>query len=308
VESAPPLTSAALLRFRGIVNGPRESLAIRCEGLTRYHGRTPGIVDLDLSVPRGEVFGFLGPNGAGKTTTIRLLLDLLRPDAGSAVVLGEEVRDGGSRLRSRIGYLPGDLALIPGATGRHTLDFFSRLQGRAPVRRAEVLSALGFPETALRRRTRTYSTGMRQMIGITIALQHDPELLILDEPTTGLDPIVRGAFLDLVRAARGRGVTTFLSSHVLDEVDRVADRVGLVAQAKLRLVDTMADLRRTWPRQVRVRLRDGTEQDFESSAPIPELLEDLRRLDPLDVQVGHAGLEAVFHAIVKQSGGAGAAP
>src|SRR5688500_13369881 len=96
------------------VSGPRESLAIRCEGLTRYHGGTPGIVDLDLSVPRGEVFGFLGPNGAGKTTTIRLLLDLLRPDSGSAVVLGEEVRAGGSRLRSRIGYLPGDLALIPG--------------------------------------------------------------------------------------------------------------------------------------------------------------------------------------------------
>src|SRR5207247_624173 len=150
-------------------------------------------------------------------------------------------------------------------TGREILDLFARLLGRAPVRRAEILGALGFPEEALGRRARTYSTGMRQMIGIALAFQHDPEVLILDEPTTGLDPLVRSAFLDLVRGARSRGATVFLSSHVLDEVDKVADRIGLIARAKLRLVDTVDDLRKSWPRRVRVRLRDGSTREFETA-------------------------------------------
>ena len=208
-------------------------------------------MDLDLSVPRGEVFGFLGPNGAGKTTTIRLLLDLLRPDRGRAVVLGEEVRKGGAALRARIGLPAGrPRSLSARHRGRDPRFLLAACRGGRPVRRDEVLAALGFPAAALARAgPKTYSTGMRQMIGITIAFQHDPELLILDEPTTGLDPLVRGAFLDLLRAARARGATVFLSSHVLDEVDRVADRVGLIANAKLRLVEGVAELRRRWPRQ-----------------------------------------------------------
>jgi ABC-2 type transport system ATP-binding protein len=277
-----------------------EDLAIRCEALTRYHGATPGVVDLDLEVPRGEVFGFLGPNGAGKTTTIRLLLDLLRPDRGRAVVLGREVRDGGSDLRSRIGYLPGELVLFPRASGTRVLDLFSKLQGRPPVDRDAVLGRLGFPAAALARKTRTYSTGMRQMIGIAIAFQHAPDLLVLDEPTTGLDPIVRGAFLDLVGDARARGATVFLSSHVLDEVDRVADRVALIAEARLAMVATVDDLRRRWPRQVRVRARDGTERSFESEGAIGPLLDELRSLDPVDVEIRRAGLDDVFRAIVSK--------
>ena len=270
-----------------------DSLAIRCEGLTRYHGATPGIVDLDLSVPRGEVFGFLGPNGAGKTTTIRLLLDLLRPDsrARSRPRRGGPGRGrGAARARSATSRVTSPCS--PGRPGRQSLDFFAKLQRRPPVRRAEVLGALGFPESALRRRTRTYSTGMRQMIGIAIAFQHDPELLILDEPTTGLDPIVRSAFLDLVRGARESGATVFLSSHVLDEVDRVADRVGLIAGAKLRLVESMSRLRAaSGPVASACASRTGPSASSRSGAPIPELLDELRRLDPADVEVGHAGLD-----------------
>jgi ABC-2 type transport system ATP-binding protein len=278
-----------------------EDLAIRCEGLTRYHGATPGVVDLDLAVPRGEVFGFLGPNGSGKTTTIRLLLDLLRPDRGRAIVLGHEVREGGPGLRARIGYLPGDLALFPRATGRQALDLFARLQGRPPDLRETVLAALGFPATALDRKVRTYSTGMRQMIGIAIAFQHAPELLVLDEPTTGLDPMVRDAFLDLVRAARGRGATVFLSSHVLDEVDRVADRVGLIAGARLRIVESVTDLSRKWPRRVWVRLKDGTEREFDANGDVPTLLEEIRALDPVEFEVRRAGLDHVFREVVSES-------
>jgi ABC-2 type transport system ATP-binding protein len=276
-------------------------LAIQCEGLTRFHGGTPGVVDLDLRVPRGAVFGFLGPNGAGKTTTIRLLLDLLRPDRGVVRVLGEEVRGGGAGLRARIGYLPGDLALLPRATGLQVLEFFASLQGRRPVARDGVLEALGFPLPALGRRTRTYSTGMRQMIGIAIAFQHAPELLILDEPTTGLDPLVREAFLGLVRSARSRGATVFLSSHVLDEVDRVADRVGLIAGARLRIEESVDELRRTWPRQVWVRFKDGSERTFESDAGVAPLLDEIRALDPADLEVRRAGLDQVFRKAVSES-------
>jgi ABC-2 type transport system ATP-binding protein len=277
-------------------------VAIRCEGLTRFHGATPGVVDLDLEVPRGVVFGFLGPNGSGKTTMIRLLLDLLRPDRGRAAVLGKEVRAGGAALRARIGYLPGDLGLPARATGLQVLDLFARLQGRPPAHRAEVLGALGFPEAALLRRTRTYSTGMRQMIGIATAFQHGPELLVLDEPTTGLDPLVRDAFLGLVDRARARGATVFLSSHVLDEVDRVADRVGLIAGARLRIEEDVGALRRSWPRRVWMRLRDGTVREFESAGPIGPLLDELRALDPAELEIRRAGLDQVFRTIVRESG------
>jgi len=275
--------------------------AIECRGLTLYHGKTPGVVDLDLVVERGEVFGFLGPNGAGKTTTLRLLLDLLRPDRGSARVLGEEVRAGGARLRRRIGYLPGDLALFPWATGAETLELFARLQDRPPARRDETLERLGFPRPALDRAVRTYSTGMRQAIGIALAFQHDPEVLVLDEPTTGLDPMVRESFLDLVRDARARGATVLLSSHVLSEVDRVADRVGLIARSRLRLVEEVEALRRRWPRRVTVRLRDGSQRVFEEAGEMGALLDRLRALDPVDVEIAPASLEEVFRAVVAEA-------
>src|SRR5262249_36239058 len=155
---------------------------------------------------------------------------------------------------------------------------------------------LGFPEEALDRQTRTYSTGMRQMIGITLAFQHEPEMLILDEPTTGLDPIVRAAFLDIVRDVRARGATVCLSTHVLDEVDRVADRIGLVAHAKRRMVERVEDLRRTWPRHIRVQLKDGTTKQFETHDVTGGMLDEIRALDPVDVEIAKAGLDDVFRA------------
>jgi ABC-2 type transport system ATP-binding protein len=270
--------------------------AIECRGLTRRFGDVPGILDLDLLVPAGEVFGFLGPNGSGKSTTIRLLLDLLRPDAGEARLLGHEVRAEGPELRARLGFLPGDLALYPGMTGSATLEFFARLVRRAPVLRAEVLATLGFPMDALRRRIRTYSTGMRQMIGIAIAFQHDPELLILDEPTTGLDPLVRNAFLDLVKQRRGAGRTVFLSSHVLDEIERVADRVALLRKARLVLTETVDTLRRTRPRSVVCRYEDGRESSFTHAGPVAALLDGLDRQGLVDLEILPPTLDEVFRS------------
>ncbi|MEZ6197304.1 MAG: ABC transporter ATP-binding protein [Planctomycetota bacterium] len=247
------------------------TLAIEVRGLEVRYGSHVAVSGLDLEVRAGEVFGFLGPNGAGKTTTIRALLDLLRPDRGRVEVLGEPVRGAGGRLRERLGFLPGDLALFPSLRGSETLDFFARLYRRPPRRRDEVLDALGFPREALRRRIRTYSTGMRQMIGITVAMQHDPDLLVLDEPTTGLDPRARG-LLELLRVRADEGRTVLFSSHVLAEVERSADRLGLVKGGRVHLTEEVASLRERLPKRVRVRRRDGSEEQFLHEGELAPLL------------------------------------
>jgi len=280
--------------------------AIETEGLTFRYAGGVGVSGVDLEVERGEIFGFLGPNGAGKTTTIRMLLDLLRPQRGTVRVLGVDVRAGGGELRRRIGFLPGDLALPVGLSGAQALDLFAELARRPAVRREEVLDRVGFPRHALARKVKSYSTGMRQMIGLACALQHEPELLILDEPTTGLDPLVRDAVLGLLRDARGRGQTVFLSSHVLDEVERLCDRVGVIHAGRLHRVARVAELRLASRRHVTLGFADGRIERFTSDEPAPALLERLRALDHelRSVEIRAAALDEIFRDIV---GGAGAA-
>ena len=215
--------------------------AIETRGLTKYYGEAAGIVDLDLSVKVGEVFGFIGPNGAGKTTTIRLLLNLLQPTRGSGTVFGMDMTAASVTIRSRVGYLPGDLALYPSMTGREFLLYFSRLRGvdtaAATTRLAERF------ELDLDRRIKEYSKGNRQKVGLVNAFMHEPELLILDEPTGGLDPLMQQEFATLLGEVRGEGRTVFLSSHYLPEVQRIADRVGIVRQGHLIAVDTLDGFR-----------------------------------------------------------------
>jgi ABC-2 type transport system ATP-binding protein len=280
------------------VSGSARVRPVRTEGLCASFAPGRGVFDLELSIEPGEVFGFLGPNGAGKTTTIRLLLDLLRPDSGRAMLFGTEVREGGGTLRARTGFLPGDLRLFQEVEGARLLDLLAALAGVEPRRREEVLDALHFPVPALRRRIKSYSTGMRQMIGLAAAMQHDPELLILDEPTTGLDPLARAAFIDLVRAARGRGRTVFLSSHVLDEVEQCADRVGFIAGGRLLLVETVESLLRDRPRTVLLRLADGRREEFLHSGPVAELWPRLMVPGVVDLEIRAASLEEVFRTVV----------
>jgi len=215
--------------------------AIETRGLTKYYGEAAGIVDLDLAVEVGEVFGFIGPNGAGKTTTIRLLLNFLQPTRGSGTVFGMDMMADSVAIRSRVGYLPGDLALYPSMTGREFLLYFSRLRGvdtaAATTRLAERF------ELDLDRRIKEYSKGNRQKVGVVNAFMHEPELLVLDEPTAGLDPLMQQEFGELLTEVRGEGRTVFLSSHYLPEVERVADRVGIVRQGHLIDVDTLAGFR-----------------------------------------------------------------
>ncbi|MXY75502.1 MAG: ABC transporter ATP-binding protein [Acidimicrobiia bacterium] len=217
------------------------SEAIETRGLTKYYGDAAGIVDLDLAVEVGEVFGFIGPNGAGKTTTIRLLLNFLQPTRGSGTVFGMDITADSVAIRSRVGYLPGDLALYPSMTGREFLLYFSRLRG-VDTAAATTLLADRF-ELDLDRRIKEYSKGNRQKVGLVNAFMHEPELLILDEPTGGLDPLMQQEFATLLGEVRAEGRTVFLSSHYLPEVERMADRVGIIRQGHLIAVDTLDGFR-----------------------------------------------------------------
>ena len=214
---------------------------IRLEGLTKSYGRSRGVVGLDLEVFPGEVFGYLGPNGAGKTTTIRLLLDLIRPTSGRALVLGRDPRDGGPALRVRLGYLGGDPALYPKMTGRQLLGYLGHLRGLDGSGSAEALAErldldLGRPIGDL-------SRGNRQKVALVQAFMHHPQVLVLDEPTSGLDPLMQREFYRLVAEARAEGRTVFLSSHVLGEVERIADRVGIVREGRLVVVEGLEALK-----------------------------------------------------------------
>jgi len=229
---------------------PPEPAALATDGLTKRFGAVRALEDLSLRVEQGEVFGFLGPNGAGKTTTIRLLLGLLAPSGGRATILGEAVTLGGAAWRSAVGYLPGDVAFWPQISGQRTLDFLASLSRREPVERAALLDRLGLDALTLRRAVRTYSDGMRQKLGIVQALQCRPRLVLLDEPTKGLDPLVQQAFYEVVADLRRRGTTVFVSSHVLSEAQRLCDRVAMLRAGRLVFAGDVADLRRAERRRV----------------------------------------------------------
>ncbi len=234
--------------------------AIDTEHLTKYYGASRGIVDLDLDVEAGEVFGFLGPNGAGKTTTIRLLLDLIRPTSGSAAVLGLDARRDSVAIRRRVGYLPGEYALYPKLTGAETLRYFANLRGGVDWSHVEALAArLDFD---LGRRAGDLSTGNKRKLGLIQAFMHRPELVILDEPTSGLDPLVQREFYAMVEEARAAGQTIFLSSHVLPEVQRVCDRVGFVREGRLVAVEDVAALGAKAVHRVEI--------EFAGQAPVEE--------------------------------------
>jgi ABC-2 type transport system ATP-binding protein len=225
------------------------------DGLGKRYGRTVvALEDLTIDVRPGEIFGFLGPNGAGKSTTIRLLLGFLHPTAGQATVLGLDTERESVEIRARVGYLPGGIALYDSLSGDDLLDYLADLYGRPAPSRADLLDRFEFSARDLRRPVRDYSRGMRQKIGIVQALQHDPELAILDEPTEGLDPLMQRAFYGILEDLRARGRTIFISSHVLSEVERVCDRVAIIRQGRLATLQDVGALLARRKRNVEMRL------------------------------------------------------
>jgi ABC-2 type transport system ATP-binding protein len=288
-----------------------ETAAIETEGLTKRYGRHRGIEDVTFSVRPGEVFGFLGPNGAGKTTTIRTLLDLTHPSAGTARLLGLDSRRESVAIRARVGNLPGDFGFGRETPGRQALHLLARLRGIDGIGRAEEL-AMRF-RADLDRPLGQLSRGNRQKVGLILATFHRPELLILDEPTSGLDPLMQEEFLALVAEERDRGAAVFLSSHELDEVQRVCDRVGIVRGGRLIAVERMADLlgkaRRRFTAELadpagaeRLRSLPGVEDleiaggcvTFSAGGDLDAVVRELAGHHVLDLEATRPSLEEVF--------------
>jgi ABC-2 type transport system ATP-binding protein len=224
---------------------------IQTEKLTKFYRAHRGIIDVDLEVSEGEVFGFLGPNGGGKTTTIRTVLDLIRPTSGRAFVFGIESSVDPVAIHRRIGYLPGEFALYDRLTGGQTIQYFANLRGGVDVAyQTSLIERLNVDPS---RRYKEYSKGNKQKIGLIIALQHRPDLIVLDEPTSGLDPLVQQSVYALLREAKAEGRTVFLSSHILSEVERTCDRVAIIRDGRLVTVERVEALRDLAHHQVELR-------------------------------------------------------
>jgi len=217
------------------------NVAIHTQGLTKFYGKVEALVDLNLDIVRGEIFGFLGPNGAGKTTTIRTLMDEIRPTTGSATIAGLDTHTDSVEIRNHIGYIPGDLAMYPNLTGRDTLTYFSNLRGGVDWTYVDALAAR--LEADLSKKVGDLSTGNRQKVGIIQAFMNKPQVYMMDEPSAGLDPLVQREFQGMMKEAAADGATIFLSSHTLSEVQRVADRVGIIRTGHLVTVEGVQALR-----------------------------------------------------------------
>ncbi len=294
--------------------------AIATRDLTKHYGDVRALVDLDLEVRRGEVFGFLGPNGAGKTTMIRTILDEIRPTAGRAEILGMDTHDRAVEIRSHIGYVPGDLAMYPNLTGRDMLTYFANLRGGVDWDHVRELAHR--LDAELDRKVGDLSSGNRQKVGLIQAFMNRPELLIMDEPSTGLDPLMQREFQAMVREVAAAGRTVFLSSHTLSEVQRVADRVGIIRNGRLVAVEAVTDLRHKAIR--RIELEFGTPVDAAAFAGVPgvrdvvvhdhraELAYDGKmdallatlagRYDLVDITTREADLEEIFLAYYRDDG------
>ena len=233
------------------------TLALQVEGLHKSFGPARALRGLDLTVPTGEVVGFLGPNGAGKTTAIRVLLGLLKADAGSVTLLGGDPWTDAVRLHRRIAYVPGDVTLWPNLTGGEAIDILSRISGRLdPRRKAAMLERFELDPT---KKARTYSKGNRQKVALVAALASDAELLLLDEPTSGLDPLMEAAFTESVRELKAQGRSVLLSSHIFAEVEKLADRVTIIREGVTVESGTIAQLRHLTRTQVTAVLDGGTD-------------------------------------------------
>jgi beta-exotoxin I transport system ATP-binding protein len=292
--------------------------AIETSGLTKTYETTRAVIDLSLRVDAGQVFGFLGPNGAGKTTTIRMLLALQRPSAGHAAVLGLDSHRDSVEIHRRIGYLPGELELYPHLTGKQHLDWFSRARTTCDASFAHML--VDRFDVTLDRPVQELSKGNRQKIGLVLAFMHRPELVILDEPTSGLDPLMQNEFERLVRETVSEGLTVFLSSHELDEVQRLADRVAIIRSGRLVAADTVEHLRRSAPRRLEAQFRrpvdrsiftgidgvtisssDGDSIALQVTGELAPVLKVIAEHEPVDLVSRPADLEELFLDLYREA-------
>jgi ABC-2 type transport system ATP-binding protein len=289
--------------------------ALEARALTKRYGDTIGIEDVDLRVERGERLGFLGPNGAGKTTFLRTALGLLRPTAGSVAIMGHPIGADNRAALAEVGYLPGEPGLPGGLTGRELLEVMTRLHPRPPLLRERLLDALELSRADLGRRIRAYSRGMRQKLSLVVALQHDPPLAVLDEPSSGLDPVIQERLTAWLIERSRAGRTLLFSSHVLGEVEQLCERVAMIREGRLLVVERLDALRGARTRVVRVTFAepvdptayagpevsevqvDGARHRFVLDGPPAPLLGRLAALPVAEVAIEPPRLEDVFRAL-----------
>ena len=294
---------------------------IETRDLTVFYGKHRGIQDVNLAVRQGEVFGFLGPNGAGKSTTQRVLLDVIRPSKGRASIFGMDCQTQGSEIRQRVGYLPGELSLYPNMTGNQFLNLLAGINGAKvdTTYRNGLFERLQFDPS---RKMSQYSRGNKQKVGLIAAFMSKPDLLILDEPTGGLDPLVQQTVMELVREVKDDGRTVFFSSHILPEVEAVCDRVGIIREGQLIQTSTVDALTKQAFKRVRLTLkempeigrfnsingvtettRNGNDLDLEVRANIDQVMQTALQFGLADLDVLPVTLEEIFLAFYERGNG-----
>lgn len=287
------------------------SPVIKLTNLTKTYGASRGITDVNLEVQKGTIFGFLGPNGAGKTTTISILVDLLRPTTGSAEIFGKDTRINGIEIRKRIGYLSGDMELDGSLTGRQQLEYFGSIRGTYNEKYVNELATK--LESDLSKKIKTLSRGNKQKIGLISALMHKPELLILDEPTSGLDPLIQEQFNAIILDHKKAGNTTFISSHILSEVQELCDHVAFIKEGKLIANEPISAIAQDAPYQITIVSDDKslttilkklpevhatdakhTSFSFTYAGEITKLLKVISKYTIVDISITKGNLEETF--------------
>jgi ABC-2 type transport system ATP-binding protein len=233
---------------------------IQTENLTKYYGKSRGIENVNITVNKGDIFGFLGPNGAGKSTMIRTLLDFIRPSSGSATIFGLDCQKDTVAIKKRIGYIPGDFGLFGNMTGWKYLEYFGKVRGGYDAEAAKALARR--LDIKPDRKMKEYSRGMRQKMAIIQAFMNNPDLIVMDEPTNGLDPLVQQTFMDMLLEEAGHGTTIFMSSHVLSEVEKVCNRVAIIKDGQIATEEKVEDLRKKSGSVIQVKFTEEVGPDL----------------------------------------------
>lgn len=289
-----------------------QEIILKTKNLTKYYGKVLGAKNINLEVNKGEIYGFLGPNGAGKTTTIRLLLDFIRPTFGSATIFGLDVRRDSKEIGKKIGYVPTTLGLYSSLSGEEFLDYFGKFTGIDKELRAQLIDHF---QLDLKKKIKTLSRGNQQKIAIVQAFQNNPDLLFLDEPTLGLDPLLQQEFYNLLSQWRDKGQTIFISSHNLPEMERLCDRIAIIKAGEIVDVTRVEDLRESVVRKVEVKFQNGASPaswrlpeiseirelagkrwHFKVQGNINNVLQKLATEKVLDVMITYPSLEEIFLA------------
>ena len=278
---------------------------IETKNLTKYYGKIKGVEDLTFTVKKGEIFGFLGPNGAGKTTTIRTLLGYLHPTKGEAFIFGKNINENIVEIKTNVGYIPGDLNLYSHLTGKQFLDYFASLRRRDMTLLGDLLEIFEVP---LERKIKGYSKGMKQKLGIIQAFMDDPTLVIMDEPTSSLDPLLQQKFYEFLNKQKKKGKTMFFSSHVLSEVDKICDRVGIIRDGRLVTLEDVESLKRKRGKKIKLKIKEKMETfkgpkdmkikdgwiEFIALDDIDHWIKKLAQYTILDLEINEFSMEDIF--------------